>query len=40
MDFADALHLASAGEAVTFVTFDARLRRKAATAAGAKVAAP
>lgn len=30
MDFADALHLASSGHATDFMTFDARMRRRAA----------
>lgn len=35
LDFADALHLASSGHADDFLTFDARLRRRA-TAMGAR----
>jgi predicted nucleic-acid-binding protein len=33
MDFADALHLASVGEADQFATFDARLKKRAGTQA-------
>lgn len=40
MDFADALHLASAGQCEAFVTFDRRFAAAANTLAGLSVRAP
>ena len=37
LDFADALHLASRGDADTFVTFDASLRKRAERISGVRI---
>ena len=40
LDFADALHLAFAGSAGSFATFDRRLARRAARLTGLRIVAP